>query len=617
MIRRLRIANFKSARDQVELELGPLTLLTGANSSGKSTIVQALLVLTQTASSRSDERKLILNGGLTRLGAFSDVLSHDAKSRVIKFGFDIDISSSTAAGLSHRRIRYSTLRNFTPLARRNVAVALDVDFSLPARARPQESLGGQVDRRIRLESSKIQLFSDAPESPRFYVNAKRSPSTSAARARSLNLRTPAEVTRDVPGLDMTVTFDRQSRKSALESDPSGSKISGIVGVSMLHFLPQHLLLKVDARDAIFQDLEAQLEGDAESGYIAPDGREVPVPGPLVKVLSSIADATNGKSAEKFKLNLSNAAWLERWRMWISNLEDSDRATLHRKIQSHQKALVDAVVDSKPAYDLQLRLLPSPAREAVQHIESFLRSQVQYIGPLRHAPSPNHPLSPSEELSKVGTQGQHTAAVLYNFKNRKVISSSLSDTPGESTLQAEVGAWLENLGLGSGVATRDLGNMGYELKVIDTRGDAHDLTQLGVGVSQVLPILVAGLLAKPGDVLLLEQPELHLNPRVQTRLADFLIWLTQNGVQCIVETHSEHMINRLRRRHAETDSGAPLPKSVIYFVEQENGTSTYRRMDINDHGGISGWPKGFFDDSQLESRAILSAVASKRKKSIDA
>ncbi|WP_162528596.1 AAA family ATPase [Mycolicibacterium sp. CBMA 361] len=78
----------------------------------------------------------------------------------------------------------------------------------------------------------------------------------------------------------------------------------------------------------------------------------------------------------------------------------------------------------------------------------------------------------------------------------------------------------------------------------------DLTSVGTGVSQVLPVLVMCLQAPPGSLLLIEQPELHLNPAVQQKLADFLLAIAASGRQLLVETHSDYLITRLRLRTAK-------------------------------------------------------------------
>ncbi|RMH40451.1 MAG: DUF3696 domain-containing protein, partial [Gammaproteobacteria bacterium] len=119
------------------------------------------------------------------------------------------------------------------------------------------------------------------------------------------------------------------------------------------------------------------------------------------------------------------------------------------------------------------------------------------------------------------------------------------------------------------------------------------------------------LAPEGTVFLLEQPELHLHPKVQAILADFFLGLTRVGKQVIVETHSEYLINRLRRRVAEDESDTLHQDIQIYFVERENGTSRFRSVDLNEFGVPLDWPKGFFDDGPSESRRIVEAALKKK------
>jgi len=154
---------------------------------------------------------------------------------------------------------------------------------------------------------------------------------------------------------------------------------------------------------------------------------------------------------------------------------------------------------------------------------------------------------------------------------------------------------------------------HELKVrLNTQGPEHDLTHVGVGVSQVLPILVMCLLADQDTTLIFEQPELHLHPRVQTRLADFFLSISFMGKQCIIETHSEYLINRLRYRAACEEDGRVTENLKIYFVEMEDGHSMFREVHVNEYGAIQDWPEGFFDQSQTEAENILRAAAMKRK-----
>lgn len=116
------------------------------------------------------------------------------------------------------------------------------------------------------------------------------------------------------------------------------------------------------------------------------------------------------------------------------------------------------------------------------------------------------------------------------------------------------------------------------------------------------------------MLLLEQPELHLHPKLQMDLADFLIACCKSGRQIIIETHSEHIVNRVRRRIAEGDESELENLIGILFAEQKNGVTQYRSPSINKFGGLgSDWPDGFLDVGAGKWKTFLEAGLAKRKK----
>ena len=116
------------------------------------------------------------------------------------------------------------------------------------------------------------------------------------------------------------------------------------------------------------------------------------------------------------------------------------------------------------------------------------------------------------------------------------------------------------------------------------------------------------------MILLEQPELHLHPKLQMDLADFLIACCKSGRQIIVETHSEHMVSRIRRRIAESTNPELEDLVGILFAEQKNGVTEYRSPSINKFGGLgSDWPDGFLDVGAGEMENLLVAGLAKRKK----
>ena len=142
---------------------------------------------------------------------------------------------------------------------------------------------------------------------------------------------------------------------------------------------------------------------------------------------------------------------------------------------------------------------------------------------------------------------------------------------------------------------------------------HNLTQVGIGVSQVLPILVMGLLSKSESMLIFEQPEVHLHPKSQVLLGDFFLSMALSNRQCIVESHSEHLVNRLRYRIASSTASNELNDlTKIFFVEKTSKGSSFREVKVNEYGAIVDWPDGFFDQSYNQAQNILLAAAAKRE-----
>ncbi len=261
-------------------------------------------------------------------------------------------------------------------------------------------------------------------------------------------------------------------------------------------------------------------------------------------------------------------------------------------------------------------MPEQISFAADYVTSFFTEQLKYLGPLRDEPKAIYPLAGYNDPKDIGFRGEFTAAVLDNNKTSIVTYIPSSQFPFANKPQIDVARtnlvdavrdWLEYLGIAKAVATEDKGKLGHELTISTTQGDhLHDLTHVGVGVSQALPIVVLSLLADTGATLIFEQPELHLNPKVQTRLADFFMSLVFAGKQCVVETHSEYLISRLRYLSAVAKD-VPISKLIkIYFVEKPTDQSTYNEVEMTESGVIKNWPSGFFDETEQNSAAIIQA-----------
>ncbi len=234
-------------------------------------------------------------------------------------------------------------------------------------------------------------------------------------------------------------------------------------------------------------------------------------------------------------------------------------------------------------------------------------RVKYLGPLRDEPRVVQ--SAWDERVRalpVGIRGELTAEILTREKDRLIHFSDWDGQSQQGTLPDAVAMWCRYFGIGESITVLDLGKLGRGVN-LRVNGVDRDLTMIGVGASQLLPILVASLAAEEGSVVLIEQPELHLHPSVQSQLADFFMF-ARPDVRFVVETHSEYLVTRIRRRIAERRA---KPAEVeVMFAERSGGSTTVRSLTLRDGGDFDEWPDGFFDAQDVDLRYIVKAIASR-------
>lgn len=255
-------------------------------------------------------------------------------------------------------------------------------------------------------------------------------------------------------------------------------------------------------------------------------------------------------------------------------------------------------------------------EGSKEVQDFFNKSIRYLGPLRAAPRSLHNLSTNQ--LDIGINGEYVAAVLHTNADQEVLLPEVGGSSRHTDLKSALEYWLHQFGMTDSIHTEDWGRLGISLKVFPpAMKESVDLTSVGVGVSQILPVIVLCLLAEPGDLVILEQPELHLHPALQQELADFLLECTRSGRQVLVETHSEHLINRLRRRVTEDESNATQSLVGLSFAEQHDGRTTFRASEINTYGGLSeDWPDGFLDLGAREAQSLVRNSLDKRRRMLD-
>jgi predicted ATPase len=245
-------------------------------------------------------------------------------------------------------------------------------------------------------------------------------------------------------------------------------------------------------------------------------------------------------------------------------------------------------------------------------------RVSYLGPLRSAPRRRYTWSGAIP-EDVGIDGGFAVQALLSARGRAFNWRPKAKT---QPLQAVVAAWLKRMGLIAAFRVSEIAPESdlFEVRVkVTTRSEEVKLTDVGFGVSQVLPVIVQAFYAPANSSVLIEQPELHLHASVQASLADLFIdaiAARERGaprrVQLIVESHSEHLLRRLQRRIAE-EKISPANVAIYVCNQDPKGASTIERLQVDEYGDILNWPPDFFGNDLEDVAVQVETVIQRRLK----
>ena len=517
MLTGIGLRNFKAFGDEMqEAPLSKITLIYGPNSGGKSSIIQALLLLKQSLKfdyyrrSKSDKRELVLNGELVVLNSLESLLHKHDTGRSLGIGVsykNLELGGDTA----ENSIEMTFADDY------GHAHMSEVLYKITSKRDDEALLNVVIDTE---DHADFSIRDGAP----FFV-------MSAAPFRILNLGGHK---------DCHLTFTE--------------------------FLPSLYLSELKkAREEEAQELPLREEMDQERSR-SPR-------------LTELGEAQEGVRA------LRNSR---------------DRA---------QGSPVDAELEQelgrlKLTPDQILALTPENIPSDYQRHVRF----VNYLGPLRSEPKRLYQRSnESDSLAgKTGSQGELSASVLYG--------GSLVGTTMQWVVKEDVNRWFEQFDIPYELDVIPLGEAALAgeyitIALTDKRTKTQvTLADVGYGINQILPVIIEGVASQEGSILCVEQPEIHLHPRLQANIADLMIDTIadkrEGNKQWIVETHSELLILRLQRRIRE---GKIKPEDISVLYVDPNDESTEGsaiiplRMDENGDF-IDHWPEGFFDEAFNELTA---------------
>ncbi|MDX2340767.1 AAA family ATPase [Micrococcus sp. M4NT] len=572
---KITVRNFKSlGQGSLDLSRGKTTILTGMNSSGKSSLIQSLLFIAQTAHA---DGRIAPNGPLARLGSPRDLVRDGEKPGPISF--DIEGTLRPTPFFSAQNRQSPDRRSQHVFCHIKLSTSRDEqDFSI---AELRTGTGGEefVFSAIKAQGAdrETALSALSELNPTDALHLKHS------------LRRTYLVMRGFAPLGIVQVMDPPKMEEQL-TGLLGKTLSSSATKTGITSQSQKALSRMQS-DLYF--LMTTLVGPAQemveqAGYV-----------------------------EEFEEMLSSSGSdLAAWRDLPDHIKD-DLIEIAAKKYSERGATVVSIrhrSDSQwlgPSTPLELILkekMGSATRCLSWTRESLISigQNVQHLGPLRD--EPRVAWSQWSEIGHglpVGQKGEYSASVLSQESERDVefYNPRLQESDRMSLSEA-VQIWLNEIQIGNSAKTQPLGKLGVRVEV-EHEGRFRDLTSLGVGVSQVLPVVV-GLLSVPANsIFLIEQPELHLHPAMQSRLADFLT-RARTDVCVIVESHSDALITRVRRRLAEKIVN--VSDVHIGFVEPSQCGSTCTYLDVDQQGDIAIWPEGFFTETQADIRAIFAAKA---------
>jgi len=561
------------------INLKPLTVLCGTNNSGKSSIIQSLLLMKQSNIDTAKvpinnyvQEPIAFNGLYVRLGDWTDVIyNHDIEGEISFYWQSLgEIKDS----------------------RRSRNYLINSNFNVTIKALNSENL------KNRLFISKF-IYRDSISNFSFELN-KSGKETYSLKLKNISLR------------DLLFTW--------------------IYSYNSFDYYFYKRYYRADLEELVKKFNETKFFKEKVINEVNLNNVQVKFEGifPTVLIIKNFPKQSF-KSLNKVKEELtSNSKKVPKYlAQFIDNLLNSLR-NYTTKEPSLEKNLYEGLLESSSKKDFSLFSI-SKEKEFVliRNYYSYqltvtqmrnLWSGFRYIGPLREEPKRFYLFDDLRKID-IGIKGEYTALVLTVEQEQKLPKYYRCIYDGKRIKEYElresdkmleaINWWLsECMKLPEINSVPDLRGVINQIK-LNSSGVEVYLPDVGFGISQILPILVECLRTKEEETIVLEQPEIHLHPSIQSKLADFLICMAKSGKKLVVETHSEHLINRLCLRIAQEEDGEvkALLNTVFVSFDEQQQSSVVRPIIINEFGEIENWPVGFFDEN--DSRDLMAATLKKR------
>jgi predicted ATPase len=555
MLTELRLKNFKCFGNKTTVNLKPITLIFGPNSAGKSTVIQSLMLLRQSLDPTVNPyNQLIFRGHYTDLGSYKAAVYKHELNRDLKIGVSF---SWRGKNIDREPLFWNTNTKGHTRA---------VDWCFTA----AQETGGSSSKLTAgaVSSIKLTLKDKKNKSKNFQVVSMKNDEPFKDNFEE--------------GLSSSDIFGFKTNKDQNEFIDFIFSLEEKQFDSWLIEIREELKRLTRRKKQVEELKEEDLKSSTTLSAIMAERRQRD----LEKISKDIADVKRLIKTPPDKKELLDPDILKVREKWKKEAKKDP-------IFFSQWGLLIGF-PSKPKFldTLQFQRVRSTRTNTARTMHRVSRNfgldihylfrNLTYLGPLRSPPE-RHYVITGGTIGTVGKTGQNTPRILVR-SDRK--------------FKQNVNKWLKKLGIRYNLSVKQIGtDVTGDIATISLQDRETKVTvgpsDVGFGIGQLLPVLIEGLSTEP-KVICVEQPEIHLHPRLQANLADFLIE-TSNSNQWIIETHSEALILRLKRRIKEGNLKAENV-SLLYVNPGPDGAEIVD-IGIDEEGNfINEWPDGFFEES---------------------
>lgn len=258
---------------------------------------------------------------------------------------------------------------------------------------------------------------------------------------------------------------------------------------------------------------------------------------------------------------------------------------------------------------ELHLTPGFVKNTADNYGSIFMNCFYYLNAERYGPRVRQSVK-FYDYPNTGYKGEYTAQLLgdtsFSYQYEVPINRKFKSVESPR-LEQQTNAWLDYILPGVKItALYDPNLMTAQIKVSNkfTNGEPVFATNIGFGISYILPIIVTGLIAKEGSYFIVENPEAHLHPYAQSKIGEFLSIIAMSGIKVIVETHSDHVLNGIQLAVAKKQISSENVTINYFSNNPKLDQPEVVPISINEKGELNVWPNGFFDQSQKDYAQLL-------------